>query len=920
MPQQSMPAKVEVLFKLRTQRMQEVRLGVTLSKPDDDSDSVLAGIQNEAEFAIDFDPANEKYDLFYRSANESGTGKVISIIRTSVRSTLSGALNATATAFTIVAPANTNSFAVGNVIEIEDELMILLTWDSGTGAATVEERGAHGTAAASHIDTTPVAKMKYTVPHNSIVLAGNLDSSLPLAPTTLVVTDVVGAVGNGLSIDIGLPVSQIKSLFRVHIQVSTVLWPEDFENTTGLTGTQASGADGAIVQGGTTLITSSVLNTGWAGKLIHTYESIDLLTGEVSAPDILRIDSLVDNGDGTWTVNVIGDNVFNLRHGKVGTAGIVSWTIVDDFRKPGVPSTWIEQVKPFFNQGASQGDPDVLAVQHILWTAETVYVRARLRNFEGYGPWIYHNGAGGTTTRASATTFSPRGVDSGGIEPGAIGPTEIADNSVTAAKLTENSMNYNSDLVFTSTTNNTVTWGSGTITFADGTSFSIVAGTTGVMAALTFIYLDPVASTTILQLTTAFATATGDRKQIVAWAKNTALAGERAFFNQLFGSAIMNSEFLGPNAVTNTVIADNSISTPKLQANSVDTAQLKAGAVIASKIQAGTITADRIQANTITGNEITGTTLSGIFLDIGSITSGNITGVTITGGTFRTAASGERLQMVGGSPNTIDWLNSIGVSRVTQAYSSGTNRFTIFHNNATANVGIRLDLAGNVFDFDTDDFTLFSKNIKSAANVECDSLSKSGAGVIAVNDAFDMNSNAITKVAAITPPSDNSGQCGTAALTWNLGAFTNIQQCASITPVSNNTGTVGSAALTYNTGYILNLVVGSFTADNGNNIVIDDHLHPNIHNTYSLGLTGTRYSNIWGVLINGADIGFANDWKIREWPCTTEDVQDKSSQWMREHANLGLQFINDKEEVMAVLHTDGYLYCKGVRKMEELPV
>ena len=81
----------------------------------------------------------------------------------------------------------------------------------------------------------------------------------------------------------------------------------------------------------------------------------------------------------------------------------------------------------------------------------------------------------------------------------------------------------------------------------------------------------------------------------------------------------------------------------------------------------------------------------------------------------------------------------------------------------------------------------------------------------------------------------------------------------------------------------------------------------------------TRFTVHYHVQKAGADIGLENNWKIREWPCSIEDVQDKSPAWMRANANLGMQFLNDKEEVMAVLHTNGYLYCKGIRRLEELP-
>jgi hypothetical protein len=238
----------------------------------------------------------------------------------------------------------------------------------------------------------------------------------------------------------------------------------------------------------------------------------------------------------------------------------------------------------------------------------------------------------------------------------------------------------------------------------------------------------------------------------------------------------------------------------------------------------------------------------------------------------------------------IEWTNSSGTIIANINYDTGTNRFTINHSSATASVGLRLLINTESYDFTTTDFDLFGKDIVAAGDVALDSLTKDAAGDIAVNDNFDMNSNSIL-------------------------------ECAQITPVSNNSGTVGTAALTYNTGYILNMVCGSLTADNGTSIVVDDHLDPNADNSFRLGHNGgnaARWSNISAVLTDFGDIGFHNKWKFREWPATQEDVQTRSPQWMKLNANQGIQIVNEEEELVAVIHRDGYIYCKGVRPLEEL--
>ena len=73
-----------------------------------------------------------------------------------------------------------------------------------------------------------------------------------------------------------------------------------------------------------------------------------------------------------------------------------------------------------------------------------------------------------------------------------------------------------STLAWTATDYNTATWAEGTIKTSDGTTYSIVAGNTGNIAALTYVYLDPTTSITVLQKTTTAATAMGTGKILIA--------------------------------------------------------------------------------------------------------------------------------------------------------------------------------------------------------------------------------------------------------------------------------------------------------------------------------------------------------------------------------------------------------------------
>lgn len=518
MPQRPMPAAVEVSYKLRTQKMQELRLGVTLDKPTEDSDSVLVNIQNEGDVDIAFDPANEKYDFFYRSINENNFGSVVAINRTTIRSTLSGALNATSTSFTITPPANVNSFVVGDVIEIENELMVLLTWDSGTGAATVEERGAHGTIAASHADATEVAKMKYTVPHNAITLSGFLDSAIPLAPTSLILRNVVGALGNGIEFEIGLPASQIKTLKRYQVQLSTVLWPEDAENVTGLRTITHTGTDGAVTQGGTKLTTTVNLSTAAPGDIIYTHEGINLVTGAITFPLAFTISAVNDLGGGVWEIVVAGDDTFKLRNGASGVGGTVNFYVAEGWRVPNNPSTWVHGTQPLLLSSAGTGDPDRSTVQMItLFTSETVYARCRLRNYEGWGPWRFWDGSTGSTSRAAAVTFTPPQMKGPAIEDGAITALHQSRGTIPAT------VNINMVAV----DNDTVSWSAGDVAWADGTTESISAtGSPKTLSAPGIHYVYKIIGNSTLQFTTTFSVAVGNDRVYLGQVITTSTSGE----------------------------------------------------------------------------------------------------------------------------------------------------------------------------------------------------------------------------------------------------------------------------------------------------------------------------------------------------------------------------------------------------------
>lgn len=179
-------------------------------------------------------------------------------------------------------------------------------------------------------------------------------------------------------------------------------------------------------------------------------------------------------------------------------------------------------------------------------------------------------------TEAGAVTGS-NFTHSGGSVTG-VPISSIPNNSSTDISLLEKTWT----MVFSVTDLNTIAWGSGTITLSNGRTFSISAGNTGNMAALTYVYLDPAVSTTVLQTTTTAATALGANKILVGVAQNNTVTANWIPY--------------GPGQML------------------VDGAQIGALSIVAGNIAASTITAGKMSVSQ----------LSAIAADLGSITAGTI--------------------------------------------------------------------------------------------------------------------------------------------------------------------------------------------------------------------------------------------------------------------------------------------------------
>ena len=169
------------------------------------------------------------------------------------------------------------------------------------------------------------------------------------------------------------------------------------------------------------------------------------------------------------------------------------------------------------------------------------------------------------------------------------GGTLQAGNLGTGLVLGRNGIEQGSDasiqgwgntMTFSAVDADTVQWSAGTVTLTDGSIYSIEAGNTGNMSALTYIYFDANVSLVALQTTTTQATAVGRGKILVAVAQNNATVGSEATF-QVFGGSgglLLKADNIAANAITANEIAANTITASQISASGLTGALIQTAA------------------------------------------------------------------------------------------------------------------------------------------------------------------------------------------------------------------------------------------------------------------------------------------------------------------------------------------------------
>src|SRR3990167_4114110 len=308
-----------------------------------------------------------------------------------------------------------------------------------------------------------------------------------------------------------------------------------------------------------------------------------------------------------------------------------------------------------------------------------------------------------SVTKAGAVAASNITITGGAVSGVPI--SGIPNSTVTDISLLECSH----DLVFSVTDADTVAWALGTIIFSNGRTFSISAGNTGDMVALTYIYLDPAVSSTVADIGTntagsisvvnglntigftpsganaIFSGTTGSPEFKVTpagalTATSATITGSITSTSGTIGGFTIGADYLRDTAdsmgLASTATASDDVrfwagdsftnrASAAFRVTESGAVTVTSGSVQGSLVTSGSITGDKIAAETITASNIDALNLSGKTLtaDTGTIGGWTLSSNQIVGPSGAVIRSGQTDFSVG----TGFWLGNV----------EGTPKFSI---------------------------------------------------------------------------------------------------------------------------------------------------------------------------------------------------------------------------------------------------
>lgn len=184
----------------------------------------------------------------------------------------------------------------------------------------------------------------------------------------------------------------------------------------------------------------------------------------------------------------------------------------------------------------------------------------------------------------------------------------IINDAITAVKLKAGVQPFISDVGFVpkvGDTNDSLTYTSGTIRFADGGTQSITgANIDNMTSGLHYIYFT--VGSTALSETTTYSDCIGDDKGLLAWVQVSTDSTQELLIYPFYSKGLnLSVDALAVNAVTANIIKANAVIADKINANAVTAVKINAGAVTTNKLHAGAVITSKLDAGAVTAQKMT---------------------------------------------------------------------------------------------------------------------------------------------------------------------------------------------------------------------------------------------------------------------------------------------------------------------------
>ena len=717
------PKTVVLSWKYRNESFAQWREAKTVDLNYDlDIDGAIVGVQNEGVFNVGvFDPGNERLDVVAVAVSAMGKRirpRLIPLGAANTPLVTTGGVTDTATTFEVTEPTTAADFSVNDFAKVDNEFIQITN--------IVEDSPSAGT------DTWTVRRGEHAsnkVSHliNATIVRYEWSVGRGYKQIILTGTPETGLPGAPLT----LGATAFSDALGNAIQV-TVKRPDTGSRTLRHLEVQAK----------TTPVWSDSNEHVTGLKTIRTTG-----TGTVTQGG----STLVTSTDLTASGVIAGDECYT--HEAINlTTGEITWprsarikTVVDNG-----DSTWTITLIDDATFSLSAGET---ATVNFIAAADWQAVPADFEFWDSISipeRWTQVatdplTGSTRVVIRTSNTVFiRARWSNLNGTGPwfywdGTIGTTTkasavtISTKTIQPAAITKGVIPAVVDINMVASDNDTVAWSAGNVAWADGTTEAITTtGSPKTLAAPDVHFVYKLLGNSTLQFTTTFSTAVGNDRVFLGQVITTATTTE-------FATIFLFGDSGGP----------------------IFTAAVGSFGK-----------------------------LSALTADLGAITAGTIDGIVITGGTFRTSASGERVEITAGTKE-IRYFDGAGANVVALDYEDVTNRFIInvlgsndcriLANTVTlfgGGIGNLVVVAGGVDIFSQ--LNMKEANIINVGDIALDSLTKDGAGSIAVNDGFDMNSNTIIDTGDITPSASVTQSIGSNILHYANGyiRFLNLKEAS----------------------------------------------------------------------------------------------------------------------------------------------